>query len=89
MLRYFSSFSQFSCRELCLINGTFGLCLKVIEYPDLGNFFFQNIRLIFTVINAHPQFMDIFTHIAHRCYRVLLRYRVDDVLNKDLCLGLV
>ena len=71
---YFSSYVTFYCIEICLPTAYFtsSRCVLKCGFPKFG-LFLRNARLIFIVVNAHPQFLQIFGHIAHGRYRARLR----------------
>ena len=72
---YFSSYDNFYCIEICLPTAYFtsSRCVLKCGFPKFG-LFFRNARLVFIVVNAHPQLLQIFAHIAHGRYRARLRY---------------
>ena len=71
---YFSSYVTFYCIEICLPTTYFtsSRCVLKRGFPKFG-LFLRNARLIFVVVNAHPQLLQIFGHIAHGRYRAWLQ----------------
>ena len=72
---YFSSYVTFYCVKICLPTAYFtsSWCVLKCGFPKF-ELFLRNAWLIFVLVNAHPQLLQIFGHIAHGCYRAWLRY---------------
>ena len=72
---YFSSYVTFYCIEICLPTAYFtsSRCVLKWGFPKF-RLFFQNARLVFVVVNARPQLLQIFGRIVHGRYRARHRY---------------
>ena len=72
---YFSSYVTFYCIKICLPTAYFtsSRCVLKCGFPKFG-LFLRNARLVFVVVNAHPQRLQIFGRIAHNRYRARHRY---------------
>ena len=67
---YFSSYVTFYCFEICLPTAYFtsSWCVLKCGFVKFG-LFLRNARVVFVVIIAHPQLLQIFCRIAHGRYR--------------------
>ena len=67
---YFSNYVTFYCAKICLPTTYFTSSRYILKHGFLKfGLFFLNTRLVFIVVNAHPQLLQIFGHIAHGRYR--------------------